>query len=483
MKNLLLLVVVLCMSSCLNDFLEVDPLTTTSTNNFWKTEADVRSALNAAYNPLKSAYKVGFIRWFEARSDNFLGNSSGADPTQDICFNRLNTNSQGTNWNNWYKMISVANYAIHFIPEIKEGIAEKTQNHLLSEAYFLRAFAYFNLYRIWGDVPLVCDPVLTTDDVIKPIRSPKEEIMKLINEDLSHAVELVDNSVEEQFLYSAGALYALCTEVAMWNYDYLSALTYSKMLLDLNRYSIEDVEFSDVCSKATTKDNIWTMNWSYTQDGDNTIIQSYYKTSNTLIPTKEIYQKWESWGGESDKRRRVTLEPEKISSYGDNHVASLPNGCQLWKWSPGVREAEAYYRECYIPIYRLADILLLRAEAFVHENKYSEALFEVNKVRRRAGLPERTLMEYTNGGSIDIQKMENDILQERQFELYGEGKRWFDLVRTGKVQTTMENFYNNYLSIYGGDDFRQFTEEWQLYWPISQDIINENENLQQTGKY
>ena len=171
---------VLLMSSCLNDFLEIEPLNTVSTEIYWKTESDVRAALNAAYVPLKDAYKIGYLNWYEARSDNFIGSSGGTNPYQNVCFNKLTAALPSCNWNNWYKMISVANYAIYYIPKMDNVMAENTRNHLLSEAYFLRAYAYFNLYRIWGDVPLISNPVLKKSDVYKPERATKEKIMELV---------------------------------------------------------------------------------------------------------------------------------------------------------------------------------------------------------------------------------------------------------------------------------------------------------------
>ena len=240
---------VLLMSSCLNDFLEIEPLNTVSTEIYWKTESDVRAALNAAYVPLKDAYKIGYLNWYEARSDNFIGSSGGTNPYQNVCFNKLTAALPSCNWNNWYKMISVANYAIYYIPKMDNVMAENTRNHLLSEAYFLRAYAYFNLYRIWGDVPLISNPVLKKSDVYKPERATKEKIMELVNGDLISATKLVDNSQTELYLYSPGALYALCTEVAMWNHDYDGAIDYSQRLYDLNVYTF----FKSVCRSSNNR--------------------------------------------------------------------------------------------------------------------------------------------------------------------------------------------------------------------------------------
>ena len=125
----------------------------------------------------------------------------------------------------------------------------------------------------------------------------------------------------------------------------------------------------------------------------------------------------------------------------------------------------------------------MRAEALNRKGEYQDAIIEMNKVRRRAGLSEKTLSDYTGANGVDWVKIEDDILQERQFELFGEGKRWFDLMRTGRLESVMNTFYDGYITTYGGQGFIKYTEDWQKYWPVSQDILNENEKLVQTGNY
>ena len=101
---------VLLMSSCLNDFLEIEPLNTVSTEIYWKTENDVRAALNAGYVPLKDAYKKGFLNWYEARSDNFIGSSGVRIRIRMFVSTSLRrrclrvTGMLGTSWCRWLIM-------------------------------------------------------------------------------------------------------------------------------------------------------------------------------------------------------------------------------------------------------------------------------------------------------------------------------------------------------------------------------------------
>lgn len=473
----------LMLSSCLNEFLTVEPLADITTESYWQSENDVRASLNAGYAHIKNAYKTGFLYWTEARSDNFLGNVTGGAPVQNVTLNKLTSNLNACNWNNWYNLVSVANYSIHFIPTMQGKMDEYKQKHYLSEAYFLRAFAYFNLYRIWGDVPLITEPVLVKSEVMKPKRAPKEKVFELIISDLERADSLVDITVNELFIYSPAALYALTTDVAMWEKDYEKAVIFSDKLLALGKHTLENTDFADVCRTATTTDNILTLKWNYTTDGENTITSTLANSANPLVPTFEIYQKWFAWEretGSRDLRRVATIDSAKYKTFTTKHVMSLPNGTQCWKWSPQEHKAQTEYQECYIPIYRLADILLLRAEALNRLGRHEEAVEEMNKVRVRAGLPPKDFASYDNNTT----KLEEDIWQERQFELYAEGKRWFDLMRTERIETIMNTYFTNYISKYGGAGaYRLFEEDWQHYWPIHQDILNENDNLKQTGSY
>ena len=194
----------LCMPSCLNDFLTVEPLADITNENFWKSESDARAELNAGYAHIRKAYVTGFLYWTEARSDNFLGNVTGGAPVQNVSFNRLSSDLKQCDWNDWYNLISVANYALYFLPQMQDNVSEASYNHLRSEAYFLRAYAYFWLYRIWGDVPLMTQPTLKKSDVTKPRVTGKDTIFNQVVSDLAMADSLVDVTVDEKFIYSPG---------------------------------------------------------------------------------------------------------------------------------------------------------------------------------------------------------------------------------------------------------------------------------------
>lgn len=487
MKNIgILLVSLFMLTSCLNDFLEVNPQTDIASVNFWKTSGDARSALNAVYAELQtslgdnSGYNYAYL--FEARADNFIGtNFLMTYPLGSVNYNIITSTHPGSNWNHYYKMISIANYALHYIPTMT-NISELQRNNFLSEAYFLRAYSYFTLVRLWGDVPMITEPVLNIGDITKPAKAPKDSILNLISSDLKLSVQKIDETAVDVYLYNSGAVYALYTDFSMWIKDYDNAVLYSQKLYDLKRYNlVSGTDFSTVCSNAATTENIWTLKWNYANNGYNVGI---YKVNgqgiNVFISAEPLRKLWAKPEWRADKRRYQTIDT--TYNYALNHVDNLDSRGGIWKWAPTVRLDQT--TEVPVPLYRLADVILLRAEALNKLGRTAEALAELKKVRDRAGLAERKIDEFSLLSNQQIMdSVENIILQERQFELIGEGKRWFDLVRTGKAMTTMNNYFSTYIQKKSFQKPNHFTEEWQLYWPVYFNNMQENENLTQTGNY
>jgi len=486
-KISILFLLALTFSSCLNNFLDVQPVSQTNSDKFWKTAADATATFTSIYADLQNNFKtqqgLSYIGWYEMRSDNFFGNpNSGAYYYSDINKNRITTTHPDSDWNIWYKSIGTANYAIYYIPGMT-GMTDLTRDNLLAEAYFLRAYCYFNIIRIWGNAPMVTKPTLTVDDVSKPVRDSSQIIMdSVILKDINKALTLVDVSKNDVYRFNVGALYSLATDVAMWNHDYVNAEKYSYALLYTSptntRYSlVSGANFSTVVSQAATTENIWTMKWSYQNNGFNSIAQTL--TTSYVLVAKPVVDLWAKTIWRKDLRRPQTIDT--TASYSSNHLTAINNNAAMWKYQPVTRFPNNT-NEKSIPLYRLADIILLRAEALNKLGRYADALMEMNKIRTRAGLTKRLDTDYVSATDITL-AIETDILQERQFELLGEGKRWFDLVRTGRAISTMNKYFETYQKVYGVTNYTPFTDTWQLYWPVLQNNIIQNENLKQTGLY
>jgi hypothetical protein len=133
----------------------------------------------------------------------------------------------------------------------------------------------------------------------------------------------------------------------------------------------------------------------------------------------------------------------------------------------------------YLTMYRLADIYLLYAEALNKTGDLVNALKYLNYVRVRAGLPAYAGTDPLVTGA----NMENTILNERRFELYGEGKRWFDLVRTGKVKEVMDPILKQRQRRVGTPEvgFEGYPDK--ILWPLHRTLLEDNKQLVQNPFY
>jgi hypothetical protein len=146
-------------------FLTRDDPSHFTTQNFYKTAGDAQSAVNAIYSSLPTIYDQGAAGWNGVPWEMLefaTGIAENASPqaafSNDILNLRMDANNGylDTWWNSHYQGIANANQAIKYIPDIEMDQIKK--NNLLAEAYFLRAYFYFNLVRIFGDVPLITEP-------------------------------------------------------------------------------------------------------------------------------------------------------------------------------------------------------------------------------------------------------------------------------------------------------------------------------------
>jgi hypothetical protein len=538
MKKIIIVIIasVFMLSACMDEFLDVQPVSDLSTEKFWKTTEDVRTELNSAYGFIQTAYNQGYGSWYEGRTENWAPLVSAN--TLGTTFNMLTNQMSASDWTNWYKIISVANYGLYYIP--KTPIADKiVKNHYIAEAYFLRAFAYFNIARIWGDAPLVTKPTLKVDDIQYPFKSTQKLVLEQVRRDIDSAFYKADingtrtgtnPSILNKGKFTVGSLYALATDFSMWMHEYDKAISYS----DSARFEINNVKMklnatADYSKLFTPTDassqteNIWVLQWDYINQ-NNTINQAVWQFMNPTSPTYTFSSWFYSGSGsykaellpsfnkkalmgwmfdvyfKGDKRKAVTLDTVAGgSSSATQYVIASAVSKTIWKSNGGVKAITANQANNYpVVMYRYADILLLRAEAFNRLGRIDSSLAYLKKVRVRAGLVNTKVKinEYVAGNGIDQNRMvtdyvadgpngmsnqlEMDILKERSIELLGEGKRWFDLMRTGRAMAIMNDYYDYALSITSTIKLNKYTDEKQLYWPVYYRNELNNSNLDST---
>jgi hypothetical protein len=463
-------------------FLNQEPISDLAPESFWKSADDAKTGVAAIYDGVQKTLNGNYTDWGDARSDNFTYGGTGENQI-NITLNGLNSLTGAANWNNLYYTIGRANLAIKYIPEIplSSALTESVRNNYLAQAYGIRAYMYFYAIRLWGAVPVRLEPYEDlNEDPLAPRTSPDEILNNIIIPDLNKAYTLVNKTNTLVWEMNAGGILALLTDVYMWKKDYNKALEASLNLISLSyKYDVSANNFSDFkkifLDPANTKETIWSLHWDYTRDGSNGIskIGSGGNTSQYYIDSS-VFLRFES--NKNDIRRWATYDTTVP-------LSTAPRIIQIGKFYPvnsankPVAPANAQ-NDAKLTLYRMADVLLLRAEALNKTSANKAPVFAIiNRIRTLRGATPLVVTDYPTDRDV-----ETAILDERQLELFAEGKRWFDLVRTGRVIEVMDpmvRYRQTLLNISptGFDDPRK------ILWPISRQALTRNTLLVQNQPY
>ncbi len=448
MKKILiyLLFVSLLSPSCKKSFIELTPISTASVNDVYKTDKDFQDAVVGIYTTLRNQYQDFWI-FGDLRADDSwhaLGNDAFL-----VSVNTFSMSSSASlminSWRNYYKMIERANMVLSKIADADPAVVKNKDQHI-AEAKFLRAFAYFDLVRIWGDVPLITAPI----NIAEGYKTPREKVAKIYSDLI--IPDLLDAQSKLPPKYTGvnvgratkGAAAAILGRVYLTIKDFASAE--SKLLEVTTMGYALLTNYNDLFDY--TKDehhSEYIFDIEY-QDGGLGLGSGY---SNKFLPKSagsaaDIFYGIKGGAGEqntptlafydafdaSDKRRDVTV----AKGYYDNNgvfqgfiqIATFTK--KYLAVTPAINDSKVNWK-----VIRYADVLLMYAEALNENNKTSDAIPYLNQIRDRAGLPEYDL-------TLSKEDTRDKIYQERRFELGMEGVRWFDLVRTDRALTVMEPF-------------------------------------------
>ncbi|SFO26377.1 SusD family protein [Chitinophaga sp. YR627] len=343
-----------------------------------------------------------------------------------VCYDIYTNNSTSEYWVPFYEIVYRANAAI-------EGLSKSTtltpmlKERLIGEAKFVRAFIYFYLVNIYGDVPLV-----TTTDYklnIKLSRAPEKQVYIQIINDLIDAQNLLDDeyldtdglhSSIERIRPNKWAATALLARVYLYSGELENAIRQSTLLID-NKQMFDTVQISDVFLK-NNKEAIWQL---YPVDV-NGIFKNTLDAPGLVLVAGPDYFDHPVWMSDdlfnsiekNDLRKKYWIGVD--SSTGVKY-----NFFYKYKLSNADDESGEYFM-----VLRLAEQYLIRAEARVRNGDIPEGLVDLNLIRRRAGLKDIEI--------DDTPKILTKILHERQVEMFMEwGHRWFDLKRLGYLDNVM----------------------------------------------
>jgi hypothetical protein len=450
-KNIIILIVAAIALAGCSDFLDIrtEGFLPSSGIDYSKPE-NIFLPVSAAYASmrLQEGEAQNYIAVLEVPSDDADKGSSEADGPTVAEFDNF-TYGPGNNhisavWTIFYNIVSAANYAIESMDLYKEAIT--SEDGLLQveqcrgEAKVIRAYAYWNLVRLFGTVPLI-DKTMSATDLASVGVSSKADLYKFIYKDLDEAIEVLPNSFPDyKSRYNKYTALALKSKVALYNGDWKEAARCADLVIASGRYSLMS-RFSDAFSVEGENgpECIMEVESSALRQTSDPLPINYYAFIQGPRGNKEPFQGWGykvpsatliGWlDGRGDAiRRKVTVlerganETDEISS---NCINPYYNGKVYTPREWNTRSYNAYGLEHNQRLIRYADVLLIFAEAMVNgagiapESGYT-ADQALNEVRNRAGL-------------APVAATLDNILDERRAELALEENRFFDLVRTGKA--------------------------------------------------
>lgn len=441
-------------SSC-SDFLEQNPQTDLSENDFYKTADDILSAVNGAYSSLQEGDIYG--NWYvfgEIPSDNTRNQLSGSVTTQNE-FDQFYIDTQNSMianfWKAAYKVINRTNTILGRIDGIE--INTELANRYKLECKFIRALMYFNLVRVYGDVPLVLKEISISESY-DILREPKENVYNQIIADLKEAQDLpVSYSTAEDGRATQEAAKALLANVYMTLHKYAEAETILAEIINSGRYSLLENTpgslnidgYKNVFSPVNhnSKEGIFEIQFlkggygegsnyanNFAPENSGTNVVAVGGTGGNNIPEMDIYNAYE----EGDLRRDFSMSLGYYDNRKNNEWVESRYVCKFMDVPYQNNDASNNY-----PVIRYADVILMYAEALNQNGKTAEACKYLNMTRRR-GFGYQT----TETSPVDLQTTDKAqfalmVEQERRVELAFENHRWFDLIRTGRAVEVMRS--------------------------------------------
>lgn len=503
-KSLLILSVTMVSFSC-TKFLDDVPKTSLTTGNSYKTAQDLEAGLNGVYNLFYGSdyYQWEYVMISDVGSDNAY--PGGGNEETFFQYDRhtlpASNHHNYVNWGALYRGVARANILLDKVAAVTDpALTADRKNQIIGEASFLRAFHYYQLVKTYGGVPLELSSNTADPTATRKARSTEKEVYDQIVKDLEVAAAKLPDTYGSsasinKVRATKGAANAMLAKV--WaqraDRDYAKVLTYCNAVINggggyslvsnyanlfdgahyFNAESILEIPFEEG-------------NWSASSWGVELYLAPEDGWQKYCVPSKDLVNAYNAESDNIRKNANILFMTHDVNgdpiSWGDENW----NPCKdptigtpfnyKQKHAGGWASGDNYY------LLRLADILLLKAEAQNQTGATAAAIATLNIVRARVGLT-----AVSTGLSQAAAK--TAILNERRLELAFEGQRWDDLVRSGTAVATMnalvENTYTCLVNTPSAPvrmNYATVTTN-HLILPIPQLEIDANPNLTQNAGY
>ena len=495
-----LLSFVLLFSAC---DLDIQPQSDLTFNGFWESEEAARAA-HVGIAARHRDYANTFFTMGEMRSDIWGGLTIEEPYNIELINNDISISKvYFSNWADFYGFIHNINDFITNVPNVTFR-NEDDKNHILAQAYGIRAHVYYTMLRAWGDVPISTEPLVEVDlEKLKKPRSPKEAVMDLVKSDIAQSLELFGSGNRlwqgKNIYWSKAATLALKGDVYLWSGKVLGGgsadFTEAKNALSsITGYEL--VPYDKLWGEDNQDNKGFIFAFDYQQDQAG----NYYATFtgrivdfNPLYDDRGVSAKDKSVLGDgssvivggtnrygptdkillmiddiNDNRRDTFI---RLYNDDEGHYPFVVNddayrASVLKKFLGSIYDDGQRQNYNNIPIYRYADVVLMLAEAKNNLNEDPSA--EINAVRKRAYEDKFEDYRFVNGDQASNRRV---ILDERLKEFIGEGKRWWDLVRAGDG------------IVFEEIEPLKASDAYKIYFSISQGMLANDDQLTQTAGY
>ncbi len=535
------------------DFLNIEPSNEIVLERYWTEENDVNSVLMSCYAQLESEDCMRrMIVWGELRSDNLTNGSGTSNDLLQITKENILETNQMASWESFYQCINRCNTVIHYAPIVADKDPNFTPSELaatMAEARTLRALCYFYLIRTFRDVPYVTEPSIGDEQNYRIPATPFSEVLDRLIADVEAAApdavrSYGEETVENTSRITRWACYALLADMYLWKGDYENCIRCCDLVINRKIHDYElayeknpttlsmelygkyplisessangnfaGSTYNEIFGTGNSFESIFELNFVNNQSVANSAVSNFYgRNGNTngqfavSSPVAESpYAGTSNYFVKTDCRFLENILSGASVSNIQKYVAQSVS----FRTSTTTGSAPAVTRNLRSGnfanwiIYRLTDVMLMRAEAEVEMagdveqgsslteeqmDHYRRAFSCVSAVWKRAN-NKRTATADTlvfDDYATSRMDMENLVMDERQRELMFEGKRWYDLVRlsrrdgsnTRMVNKVIPKFKDNTVAI----RIRLAAPD-ALYYPYSREELKQNPFLIQNPAY
>lgn len=438
-----LLILGIMFTSC-DKYINLEPKSSTYDEVFWVNGANVQKALSGSYSMLRDAFRQdrSYFIFGDIAANNFQLGGDFWNYTSFIESGHFRfgyapyLEASLWNWSRFYGIINQCHLIIENLPLIDDskfagGAATKRQ--MEGEARFLRAYVYFYMQRVWGDVVLTKESFRDPQNIPIIPRKPEEETLSFCIEDLEKSIDLLDNTGVKS-IATKGASQSLLAHIYAWKHDYTNSEKYANDVINGGAFHLEDVEDYLKIWQGNSKESIFEINMLF-DAVSNEATDGFFNVflTDPYVRNKGAQATWSIGQPVSEllfNKEEARADSIFIAGAGSTRIMRKYGGVNYYD----ADNPNKYVISNNLVLFRLADIYLLRAEARFKNGNEAGALQDLNLIRQRA-----KLQDFAGTG----ENLFNEIFDERRRELIGEGHTQFDMIRMEQLQRLYPTQYSN----------------------------------------